>query len=124
MLLVATGRKPNVDDWIWRWPLSVSRPMSAATSCVNQHFTSNPLVYAIGDVTGQPAHPRGGKITGDCAPSSPATGVIAAIGAKLAYVSFTELQVGRAGLTAAQAMERGHQIREATIPLTHVARPG
>ena len=40
----------------------------------------------------------------------------------LAYVFFTEPQVGRVGLTAAQARERGHQIREATVPLTHVAR--
>ena len=122
-LLVATGRQPNVDDL--DLPMAGIETGERGHILVNQHFaTSNPLVYAIGDVTGQPAFTHvawedyrrlrailagDGRHRGDRV---------------LAYVFFTEPQVGRVGLTAAQARERGHEIREATIPLTHVARAG
>ncbi|MGH9339505.1 MAG: dihydrolipoyl dehydrogenase family protein [Acidobacteriota bacterium] len=90
---------------------------------VDKHFrTTNAAVYAIGDVTGQPAFTHvswedyrrlieildgNGRTQGDRV---------------LGYGFLTEPQVGRAGLTLAQAREKGFNAREVTLPLERVAR--
>jgi dihydrolipoamide dehydrogenase len=120
-LLVATGRKPNTD---------ALKPEAGGIKLdqqghiqVDDHFrTIIDGVYAIGDVIGQAAfthvswedHRRLRAILngeerwqGDRV---------------LGYAFFTEPQVGRVGLTLAQAKEQGYQARAVTMPLAHVAR--
>ncbi|MCL4473176.1 MAG: FAD-dependent oxidoreductase [Actinobacteria bacterium] len=91
---------------------------------VNDRFeTSCPGVYAIGDVTGQPAfthvawedHRRllsilegGDRRQGDRV---------------LGYAFFTDPEVGRCGMTLTAAKEKGLNARSATLELEHVARP-
>ncbi len=88
----------------------------------DQFRTSADGVYAIGDVTGQPAfthvswedHRR----------------LLAILDGKnrqrgdrvLGYAFFTDPQVGRVGQTLAQANEAGIAAREATLPLENVSR--
>jgi dihydrolipoamide dehydrogenase len=120
-LLVAVGRTPNT---------KALKPEAGGIKVdrqghikVDEHFRTNvDGVYAIGDVTGQPAFThvswedyrrlrailngqerrQGDRVLG--------------------YAFFTEPQVGRAGLTLAAAKEQGYQARAVTMPLDHVAR--
>ncbi|HRA66167.1 MAG TPA: FAD-dependent oxidoreductase [Caldilinea sp.] len=121
LLLVATGRRPNT---------KALRVEAAGVALddkgyvrVDKHFrTTTPHIYAIGDVTGQPAFTHvawedyrrlqsilegGDRTQGDRV---------------LGYAFFIEPQVGRAGLTLEQARGQGYQARAATLPLTDVAR--
>lgn len=120
-LLVATGRTPNTG------PLQVQRSGIALDHRgyinVDEKFrTSCVGVYAIGDVSGQPAfthvswedHRRllsildGGNRTRN--------------DRVLGYAVYTEPQVGRAGLTYEQACSRGINARREEVPLSSVAR--
>ncbi|HEY2476445.1 MAG TPA: FAD-dependent oxidoreductase [Candidatus Cybelea sp.] len=119
--LVATGRTPNTG------PLQVQQSGIALNQrgYVNvdaQFRTSCEGVYAIGDVSGQPAfthvswedHRRllailnGGSRTRD--------------DRVLGYAVYTEPQVGRAGLTYEKACAQGFDARCEEVPLSSVAR--
>ena len=120
-LLMSTGRKPNTEALFGNgFQLETDQ---RGHIVVDKHFqTSAEGIFAIGDVTGQPAfthvswedHRRlvsilenGGRQQGD---------------RPLAYAFFTSPQVGRAGLSLTQAQERGFSAREETLPLNEVAR--
>ena len=120
-ILVATGRVPcttalDVDA-------SGIRLDARGYVVINERFeTSCSGVYAIGDVAGQPAfthvawedHRRmvdilsGGSRTRD--------------DRVLAYGTFTEPQIGRAGLTLEAALAKGINARAITLPLSDVSR--
>lgn len=120
-LLVATGRKPNTGSL---QPQESQIEMDAKGHIiVDEHFqTSCPGIYAIGDVTGQPAFTHvswedyrrlsaifdGQERTRGDRP--------------LAYAFFTDPQVSRVGLTVEKAQEEGYDARSETLPLNHVAR--
>lgn len=120
-LLVATGRAPNTG------PLQVQRSgitldERGYVSVDAQFRTSCEGIYAIGDVSGQPAfthvswedHRRllsilgGGNRTRD--------------DRVLGYAVYTEPQVGRAGLTYEQARAQHFDARCEQVPLSSVAR--
>jgi len=120
-VLVATGRTPNTRD------LQLQR---AGIACDARGFIQvddylrTPVegVYAIGDVAGQPQfthvswedHRRVlSTLHGTPRKRDDRT---------LAYAVFTEPQIGRAGLTFAQAEARGIDARAETLPLAEVAR--
>lgn len=120
-LLVATGQKPNTEA------LNASEAGIALDPKgfvkVDQDFQSSaPGIYAIGDVTGQPAfthvswedHRRllailegDGRSQGDRV---------------LGYAIFTDPQVGRAGLTIDAAKEQGYNAQAVDLPIDNVAR--
>ncbi len=120
-LYVATGRKPNT---------AALKAQAAGLELnargfvtVNDRFeTSIPGVYAIGDVTGQPAFTHvswednrrllsildgGDRRQGDRI---------------LGYTMFTRPQMGRAGLSMKQAQEHGHSAVEAKIDVKDMTR--
>ena len=120
-LLVATGRRPNTPAL--NAPAAGIELDARGFIKVDDRFrTTAEGVYAIGDVTGQPAFThvswedyrrlmavlrgedrhRGDRVLG--------------------YVAFTEPQLGRAGLTLEQAQSQGYKARAATLPMKHVAR--
>jgi dihydrolipoamide dehydrogenase len=120
-LLVAAGQKPNtrmlncaaagieLDDW-------------EHIKVDDEFRTSNPDIYAIGDVTGQPAFTHVSwedyrRLMAILDGQSRSKG-----DRVLGYGYFTEPQVGRAGLTLEQAQQKGFQARAVTLPLDHVAR--
>ena len=120
-LLVATGRTPNTAAL--NLPASGIRATARGYVEIDSQFrTSCDGVYAIADVSGQPAfthvswedHRRmldildGGDRTRD--------------DRVLGYAVYTEPQVGRAGLTYEQARARGIDARCQELPLSEVAR--
>ncbi len=120
-LLIAVGRKPNT---------AALQPERGGVDLekkghiqINDTFqTSAEGVYAIGDVTGQPAfthvswedHRRLYQILkgGDRAQQD----------RPLAYAFFTDPQVGRVGLSAAEARDEGYDPVEVEMDLNKVAR--
>ena len=90
---------------------------------VDSHFrTTAPGVYAIGDVTGQPAFTH--------VSWEDFRRLMAILEGKdrtqgdrvLGYAFFTEPEVGRAGLTLEQARNKGFNARAVTLPLESVQR--
>jgi pyruvate/2-oxoglutarate dehydrogenase complex dihydrolipoamide dehydrogenase (E3) component len=120
-LLVAVGRTPNTRDLACDVAGVGLDPRGYVT--IDARFnTSVPGVYAIGDVAGQPAFTHvswedyrrlwtllhGGERTRD--------------DRVLAYTTFTEPQVARAGLTLAEAQTRGLRARAVTLRMGSIAR--
>jgi pyruvate/2-oxoglutarate dehydrogenase complex dihydrolipoamide dehydrogenase (E3) component len=121
VLLVATGRRPNTAA------LELDASGIACTPAgyvvVDDYLqTACPNVYAIGDVAGQPAFThvswedhRRILSTLDGVPRKRNDRV-------LSYTTFTEPQLGRTGMTLAQAQAAGIDARAVTLPLSNVAR--
>lgn len=120
-LLVATGRKPN-SPALHCDRSGVELDQRGFVKTDPQFRTACEGVYAIADVTGQPAFTHvswedyrrmvdilaGGKRTRD--------------DRVLGYAVYTEPQVGRAGLTYDQAIEKGIRARREELPLSDIAR--
>jgi dihydrolipoamide dehydrogenase len=120
-LLVATGRVPNTAA-LHAEASGIALDKRGYVAVDAQFHTSCDGVYAIGDVSGQPAFTHvswedyrrlsailnGRKRTRDDRP--------------LGYAVYTEPQVGRVGLTYDQACAKGLKARVKTVQLGSVAR--
>lgn len=120
-LLVATGRKPNTHT-LNAAAGGIELDERGFVQTSDRFATGNPNVYAIGDVTGQPAfthvswedyrrlkailcgqdRKRGDRVLG--------------------YAVYTEPQVGRAGLDLKTAQQQGINARAVTLPVSSIAR--
>ncbi len=121
-LLVATGRTPNSDDL--NLDAAGVETDDAGNIRVNGRLeTSVPGIYAMGDVKGGPAFThiayddyrvlkqnllKKGDATVDTRPAP--------------YTMFIDPQLGRIGLTEAEAKESGRRILLAKLPMSQVAR--
>lgn len=120
-VLVATGRQPNTTSLeVEAGHIDLDERGYIKTDA--QFRTSSAGVYAIGDVTGQPAFTHVSwedyrRMEAILAGQERRRG-----DRVLGYAFFTEPQVGRAGLTLAEAEARGYQARAVTMPLDHIAR--
>ncbi len=120
-LLVCVGRTPNTGS-LRPEASGIALDKRGFIAIDRQFRTSCEGVYAIGDVSGQPAFTHvswedsrrlinildGGSRTRDDRP--------------LGYAAYTEPQVGRVGLTYEQARARGINARVETVHLDNVAR--
>jgi pyruvate/2-oxoglutarate dehydrogenase complex dihydrolipoamide dehydrogenase (E3) component len=121
-LLVATGREPNTEDLnLAAAGIEMDRQGNVK---VNHKLETNvPGVYALGDVKGGPAFTHisyddfriirtnlleGGQATTD--------------GRLVPYTVFIDPQLGRIGISEAEAREKKLNIRVAKLPMSHVAR--
>jgi len=120
-LLITAGRRPNVAALdVAKWGVTLDDQNHVV---VNERFqTTVNHIYAIGDVTGQPAfthvswedHRR----------------LLAVLEGKprqqgdriLAYAFFTEPQVGRVGFSFKEARKHGFNARATSLPLKQVTR--
>jgi mercuric reductase len=124
-LLVATGRRPHTD----------ALDLAAAGVEVDERGfvvidehqrTSNPRVYAAGDVAGTPQFvyvaAASGRVAGvnalDAAHAQPETVDYTGLPA----VTFTRPQLASAGLTEAEALQQGHQCACRTLGMDDVPR--
>jgi pyruvate/2-oxoglutarate dehydrogenase complex dihydrolipoamide dehydrogenase (E3) component len=121
-LLLAAGRTPNTD----RLDLAAA---GVATDkhgfiVVNERLETNvPGVWAVGDVKGGPAFThisyddfrilRTNLLQGGSATTA---------GRLVPYTVFTDPQLGRVGLSEAEARAQGRKVRVARMPMSHVAR--
>lgn len=120
-LMVAIGRQPNT---------SALNTAAAGIELdrkgfmkINERFqTTSEGVYAIGDVAGQPAFTHVSWedyrrlmaiLCGETRTRSDRV---------LGYAVYTEPQVGRVGMTLAQAQQQGIDARAVTLPMAHIAR--
>ncbi len=120
-LLVATGQQPNT---------AALNAMASGVELdpqgyvlVGPHFGTTCLgVYAIGDVTGQPAFTHVSVEDYRRLREILDGGVRSRMDRVLGYSLFTEPQAAHAGLTLAQARKEGRNAREETIQLSEVVR--
>ncbi|HEY0393041.1 MAG TPA: FAD-dependent oxidoreductase [Candidatus Elarobacter sp.] len=121
-LLVATGRRPNIPAGT-TGNAGIALDARGFIACDNHLQTIVPNHYALGDVAGQPQFThvawedfrRLDAIIGGDRSRTRSDRV-------LAYAMYTEPQLGRVGISADQARERGVPHRAVTLQLEHVAR--
>lgn len=121
-LLVAVGRRPNTDD-LDLTAAGIDTHRGGHVRVDSRLGTNLPGVYALGDVTGGPAFThisyddfrilrenllRGGDATTE--------------NRRVPYTVFIDPQLGRVGMTEAEARENGRAFRVAKLPMSHVAR--
>ena len=108
-VLVAAGRRPNLGDLALD---TVGLDPSARSLDVDEHMQVSDGLYAIGDVTGRGAFTHVAVwqarvlLAHLLGQDEPYGGYDA-----LAWATFTDPEVGRVGLTEAQARERGLDVR-------------
>jgi mercuric reductase len=121
-LLVAAGRAPNIAA------LGLDRGGIAVGSngeiLVNEHLqTSNPDVYAAGDVTLAPQFVYVAAYQGALAAENALEGDNRAVDlSALPGVTFTYPAIATVGLTEAQAKENGYAVKAAVLPASAVPR--
>ena len=120
-LLVATGRTPNIPPGAVDAGLKLDRRGYVAID--DRFATSLPNVYAIGDCAGQPQFTHVAwedyrRIKAILHGDRSRTRADRVLG----YTTFTEPQVGRAGLTLEAALATVRDARAVTLPLGDVAR--
>ncbi len=121
-LLVATGRRPNtsgmgLDD------AAVELGQKGEILVSETRQSTNPAVYAAGDVTGQDMFVYTAAYGGSLAAEN------ALLGSGLIYqtdyiarVTFTDPQIASAGLTEDQAREAGYNLKISSLPMSYVPR--
>lgn len=120
-LLIAVGRKPNTDS-LEAAQGGVELETKGHIK-VNEHFeTTAKGVYAIGDVTGQPAFTHVSWEDYRRLKAILKGEERSQMDRVLGYTIFTYPQIGRAGLTLAEAKKQGYHPRQVTLPLEQVAR--
>jgi len=121
-VLMATGRAPNTQD-LGLAAAGVACNADGAIAVSDTLQTSQPHVYAAGDVTDCPklvyVAAAGGGIAAENALQGDAQSLDLAA---CPEVVFSDPQVATVGLTAAQARERGYNVKTATLPLSEVPR--
>lgn len=116
MVVVATGQTPNTGT-LRLDQVGVKTDDQGYVLVNDQLQTSNPAVYAVGDVTGGPplAHVaiRQGKVAAESLAGQPAQFAPQAV----PRVVWTEPQLATVGLSAAQAKNAGYQVITGRFPL-------
>jgi pyruvate/2-oxoglutarate dehydrogenase complex dihydrolipoamide dehydrogenase (E3) component len=121
-LLTAVGRAPNTDRLALE-QTGVETDEKGYIVVDERLATNVPGIYALGDVTGGPAFAhisyddfrilRTNLIDGGDATTT---------GRLVPYTVFTDPQLGRVGLTEAEARQEGRGVRIAKLPMSDVAR--
>jgi mercuric reductase len=121
-LLVATGRSPNTTG-LGLDAAGVAVDERGAVAVDAGLRTSNPRVWAAGDVTGAAQLVYVSAYHGALAAGNALLGADRRVDyTGLPRVIFTAPQLAAAGLTEAQARAAGHQVKVAVLPLSAVPR--
>jgi mercuric reductase len=121
-ILVATGRRPNTDD-LGLEAAGIQLDKRGAIVVDDELRTTNPKVYAAGDVTGAPQFVYVSAYHGALAADNALSGAARKVDLTgLPRVTFTSPQIASAGLTQAQAQEAGREVTTSLLPLDAVPR--
>ncbi len=121
-VLMALGRTPNTQD-MGLAEAGVELDEKGFIKVTDRMETSNPNIYAVGDVTNRPKFVYVAAAAGGIA----AANALAAEGKSLNLqfmpeVIFTDPQVAGVGLTEAAAEAQGYDVKVSTLPLAYVSR--
>ncbi len=121
-VLVATGRVPNTESL--HLPAAGVQMDARGAVVVDEYLrTTNPRVYAAGDVTGAPQFVYVAAYQGSLAAANALLGAGRQVDlSALPGVVFTDPQVATVGLTEAQARAAGHEVKTSVLPVTAVPR--
>jgi mercuric reductase len=121
-ILVATGRRPNTIDMGLEETGVVLTPKGFVNVDTTLR-TSNPDVYAAGDVTGGPGYVYVAAAEGRVAAANALSEEQREFDLSVVpNVTFTSPQVGSVGLTEAKAREAGYTVQVSTLPMENVPR--
>jgi mercuric reductase len=121
-ILVATGRRPNTAG-LGLDRAGIATDRRGAVVVDDTLRTTNPRVWAAGDVTPAPQFVYVAAYEGTLAAENSLTGAGRRIDLTvLPRVTFTSPQVAAVGLTEAQAREQGYEVRVSLLPLNAVPR--
>jgi len=121
-LLLATGRRPNTDALNLQ-AAGIEIDDRGFIKTNDRLETNVPGVYALGDVKGGPAFTHISYDDFRIIRTNLLEGGNASIQNRLVpYTLFTDPQLGRVGLTEAEALAKGLTIDVAKMPMSHVAR--
>ena len=121
-ILVTAGRSPNVETL--DLPVAgVETDQRGGIVVDAQLRTSNPRVFAVGDVTLAPQYVYVAAYQGGLAAENALTNVNKVVDLRvLPGVIFTDPQIATVGLTEAQAEAAGHQVKTSVLPVAAVPR--
>ncbi|MEE9249876.1 MAG: FAD-dependent oxidoreductase, partial [Alphaproteobacteria bacterium] len=121
-VLLATGRRPNTEG-LGLAEAGVDLTAAGGIKVDEWMRTTNPAIYAAGDVTGEDMFvymaAYGAKIAAENALNGDSRRYDRAA---MPSVVFTDPQVASVGLTETEARARGLEVRTSTLPLAHVPR--
>jgi len=121
-VLVATGRRPNTAG-LGLEEAGIEVGPNGAILVDEQLRTTNPKVFAAGDVTGGPQFVYVSAYEGALAVDNALLGSARSVDfTGLPRVTFTSPQVASAGLTEAQASGAGHRVETSLLPLDAIPR--
>jgi mercuric reductase len=121
-ILVAVGRQPNTCDMgLDEAGVAVSERGFIRVDATLR--TSNPAIFAAGDVTGGPGYVYVAAAAGRIAAENALTGKQLELDLSVVpNVTFTSPQVGSVGLTETGARALGYDVVVSTLPMEHVPR--
>ena len=121
-VLMAVGRTPNTKD-MGLEEAGVELDENGFIDVDDNMQTTNPKIYAAGDVTNRPELVYVAAAGGGIAAENALNGNSRRLDLRvLPDVIFTDPQVARVGLTEAQATEEGYDVKATTLPLAYVPR--
>lgn len=118
-LLVAAGRRPNIDDLGLE---TVGLDPSARSIEVDDAMVAGPGLWAIGDIVGRGAFTHLSMYQSERAARSILGEELAEYDTSFPRVTFTDPEVGGVGLTEKQARERGLAVATAVVPHSQGSR--
>ncbi|MEW6504391.1 MAG: mercury(II) reductase [Chloroflexota bacterium] len=121
-ILVALGRQPNTNG-LGLDQVGVKLDDNVAIIINEYQQTTNPIIYASGDVTPNPDYVYVAAASGSLAATNALNGNQQPFDlAALPGVIFTNPQIATVGLTEAQAKHQGYQVKANVLPLEYVPR--
>lgn len=119
-VLMAVGRTPNTQA-MGLAEIGVELDEHGFIKVNSRLETTNPNLYAVGDVTGGPNLVYVAAAAGGIAATNALTGEGKSLNLNiLPEVIFTDPQVARVGLTEAEATAGGYEVKISTLPLAYV----
>lgn len=121
-ILVALGRQPNTIG-LGLDQVGVKQDHNGAIIVNEYQQTSNPIIYASGDVTPNPDYVYVAAASGALAVSNAMNGNHKPLNlSALPGVVFTDPQIASVGLTEEEARQHGYKVKANTLPLEYVPR--